>query len=175
LIAARTVALLVVLSLAGACRERGRIDPDIRMASSHEREDASQPAGQGQGEGPSVPTRLVVPPEVGEAYSGIRLAWTDAATGKQGTVEVPIGGTARVPGTNLDVRADVFLPSFSMSQEAITSSGLEEENPAARIQVFEDGKGVFAGWIFTRFPDVHPFTHPRVSFRLEGGVRRTTT
>jgi hypothetical protein len=165
-----TVAV-VVAALAG-CRERGRPDPDIRMAVSHE------PRGNPTEEAPpprGVPTRLVVPEEVQNAYSGIRLAWKDSASGKEGILDVPLEGTARIPGTSLDVRADVFLPAFSMTEEVITSSGIEPENPAARLEVFEGGKGVFAGWIFTRFPDVHPFTHPSVSIRLEGGVRKSSS
>ena len=68
------------------------------------------------------------------------------------------------------VRADVFLPAFTMGGGAITSDGVEPQNPAARITVFDKGKEIFGGWIFTRFPDVHPFTNPRFELHLEGGV-----
>jgi hypothetical protein len=61
-----------------------------------------------------------------------------------------------------------------MTSEQITSSGVGEENPAARIAVLEGQNELFAGWIFKRFPDVHPFQHPRFSLRLEGGVPRKT-
>ena len=64
----------------------------------------------------------------------------------------------------------IIRPAFTMGGGAITSEGVEPQNPAARIAVFEKGKEIFAGWIFTRFPDVHPFTHPRFQLRLEGGV-----
>lgn len=161
--------------LLAACREHGRPDPAIRMAPSH---DVEQPAGQagqagqsGQG-GQKVPTRLEVPPEVEAAYSGIRLAWKDSAGGQQGVIEVPLGGAVKVPGSDLEVRGDIFLPAFSMAQDTITSSGIEEANPAARIAVAEKGAEIFGGWIFTRFPDVHPFQHPRIALRLVGGVRR---
>ena len=167
---------LALLALAGgigigACRERGRPDPSIRMAVSHERATATAEAG-GKELGDTVPTRLVVPPEVTAAYSAIRLTWKDSETGKEGTVEVPIGGSAPLPGSDLEIRADVFLPSFSMSAEEITSTGTGQENPAARIAVVEKGNEIFAGWIFTRFPEVHPFQHPRFSLKLEGGVAR---
>ena len=152
----------------GACRERGRPDPSIRMAVSHDR----ATAGGGKELGETVPTRLVVPPEVTAAYSSIRVGWKDSETGKEGTVEVPIGGEARLPGSDLEIRGDVFLPSFSMSAEEITSTGTGQENPAARIAVLANGSEIFAGWIFTRFPEVHPFQHPRFSLRLEGGVPR---
>jgi hypothetical protein len=163
--------LLVLLAVAAiACRERGRPDPSIRMAVSHEleaEEGGTEPGG-------SVPAKLVVPPEVTTAFSGVRIGWKDSQGGTGGVVDVPIGGSAKIPGSDLEIRSDVFLPSFSMTTEAITSTGIKEENPAARIAVVEKGKEVFAGWIFQRFPDVHPFQHPRFSLKLEGGVPRKT-
>jgi hypothetical protein len=169
---ARIPALALVLAAAigpAACRERGRPDPNIRMAVSHE---PAAPADASKKQGETVPTKLVVPPEVTAAFSGIRLGWKDSSNGKSGTLEVPIGGKTPLPGSDLEVRADVYLPSFSMTSEEITSSSTGEENPAARIAVVEKGKEIFAGWIFTRFPDVHPFQHPRFSLTLEGGVPR---
>lgn len=169
-----------LLAALSACRERGRPDPEIRLAISHEREQGTEPAlvaqsgtaaqpGKESGKA-SVPTRLEVPPAVREAYTGVRLSWKDASGGKSGTVDVPLGGTAPIPGSPLQVRADVYLPAFTMSADAITSTGTAEENPAARIAVLENGKELFAGWIFNRFPDVHPFQHPRFSLKLEGGI-----
>jgi hypothetical protein len=163
--------LLVLLAVAAvSCRERGRPDPSIRMAVSHERE-----AEDGGSElGGTVPTKLVVPPDVTAAFSGVRIGWKDSQSGQEGVVDVPIAGSARIPGSDLEIRTDVFLPSFSMTSEQITSTGIGQENPAARIAVVENGKEVFAGWIFQRFPDVHPFQHPRFSLKLEGGVPRKT-
>jgi hypothetical protein len=176
----------LVLGSVIACREKGRPDPNIRMAISHEpqgtpanasdggQENASSDASPGMGTGPSpkAPTRLDVPPEVLKAYSGIRIHWRDSSNGKEGTLDVPLEGTAQLPDSDLQVRADVFLPAFTMSAESITSSGIEAQNPAARIAVLEKSQEIFAGWIFTRFPDVHPFQHPRFALRLEGGVPR---
>jgi hypothetical protein len=161
-------AFAALLSLS-ACREKGRPDPDIRMAVSHERME-TESAG---GDAGAVPTRLEVPPEVEQAYSGIRLRWTDASDGKEGVIDVPLGGGTPLPDPSLVVRAEVFLPAFSMGGGVLTSDGVEPQNPAARITVFEKGREIFGGWIFTRFPDVHPFTHPRFKLHLEGGVPRT--
>lgn len=157
-----------LLSAFSGCRERGRPDPNIRMAVSHEREAGSPEASAT----PPVPNRLEVPPEIAQTYSGIKVHWKDSTSGKEGALEVPLDGTARVPGSELDVRADVFLPAFTMNAQTITSNGVDPANPAAHITVLEKGKEIFAGWIFTRFPDVHPFEHPRYSLRLEGGVPR---
>ena len=146
------------------------------MAVSHEREAPETGAGMeavaGAPGAPKVPTRLVVPPEVAKTYSAIRLTWKDSGSGKEGAVDVPLGGSARVPDSEVEVRSDVFLPAFTMAADEITSQGVEPNNPAARITVVEKGSEIFSGWIFTNFPDVHPFQHPRFSLRLAGGVRR---
>lgn len=173
---AAALGMALLLAGAAACRERGRPDPTVRMIASHEQTEESAPMGRsagGPGAGPEVPTRLEVPPEVEETWSGVRLAWKDLSNGKEGTIDVPLGGAAPLPDPTLVVRADVFLPAFSMGGGAITSSGVEPENPAARVAVFEKGQQVFGGWIFQRFPDVHPFSHSRWQLRLEGGVRKT--
>ena len=170
----RAIVLGLGLVLAGfSCRETGRPDPAVRMAPSH---DVEQQAGTNTGEagGQKVPQRIDIPPEVQSAYSGIRLSWKDANNGEQGLLDVPLGGTARIPGSAppLELRGDVYLPAFTMTQDAITSSGVEEQNPAARYSASEGGTEIFAGWIFARFPDVHPFQHKRYSLKLVGGIRK---
>ncbi len=168
--------VLVLLALAAwaaipACRERGRPDPNVRMAISHEQ--AIQPAaGQGAGPGADVPTTLDVPPAVSQAFTGIKIAWKDKSDGKEGVIEVPLGGATPLPDPSLVVRGDAYLPAFTMGGGSITSDGIEEKNPAARITVFDKGKEIFGGWIFTRFPEVHPFGHPRFQLTLVGGVAK---
>lgn len=167
------LSVLVILLAASACGEKGRPEPGIQMAVSHERESAPEGAGGAGGEeAPKVPNRLVVPPEVEKTYSAIRLTWKNSQTGKEGELDVPLGGSARLPESEMDVRADAFLPAFTMSGDAITSQGVEATNPAARITVSDKGAEIFGGWIFTNFPDVHPFQHPRFSLRLAGGVKK---
>jgi hypothetical protein len=177
--------LLVLAACAAAaaapgCRERGRPDPNIRMAISHDKvgdgaaEGGQPPQGRGAAGASEIPTRLEVPPEVLAAYSGIKISWKDRSDGKSGSIDVPLGGGTPLPDPSLVVRADVFLPAFTMGGGAITSDGVEPQNPAARITVFEKGKEIFAGWIFTRFPDVHPFAHPRFQLHLEGGVPKAS-
>jgi hypothetical protein len=169
----RTVLVLGAVLAVIACQERGRPDPDIRMAVSHEPSVAGESGGREEGDAGAVPTRLEVPPEVQSAYSGLRLRWKDKQNGKEGVVDVPLGGGVPLPDPTLVVRGDVYLPAFTMGGGAITSDGVEEQNPAARITVFEKGNPIFGGWIFTRFPDVHPFTHARYELRLEGGIKRS--
>jgi hypothetical protein len=170
----RRVAAAVAMSAVAiaACRERGQPDPNIRMAVSHERAEQAGEPSQTPGDPGAAPTRLEIPPEVAQAWSGIRIGWKDQSNASEGVIDVPLGGATPLPDPSLVVRADAFLPAFTMGAGAITSDGVKPQNPAARIAVFEKGQEIFAGWIFTRFPDVHPFAHPRFQLRLEGGVPR---
>ena len=161
------------LAAAAGCGEKGRPEPGIQMAISHERESGPEGAAGGGEEGQAkVPSKLVVPPEVEKTYSAIRLAWKNSQTGKEGELDVPLGGSARVPDSEMEVRADAFLPAFTMKGDAITTQGVEATNPASRITVSDQGKEVFSGWIFANYPDVHPFQHPRYSLKLAGGVKK---
>lgn len=155
------------------------------MAISHEREEVPPPAaGQNALASPAqdqnmtlaqpVPTLLEVPPEVAQAFSGVQLAWRDKSNGQEGVLDVPLGDAAKLPGSNIEVHADVYLPAFTMTAQTITSTGTQEENPAARVTVAEKGSQLFAGWLFLRFPDIHPFQHPRYALRLVGGIRKAS-
>ena len=174
---------LASVFVSAGCQEKGRPDPGVQMVASHER--VAGPAGGAEGgsgmgaaagtetgAAPKVPARLVVPPEIAKTYSAIQVTWKDSAGGKEGTLDIPLGGSARVPNSELEVHADVFLPSFAMTAEEITSNGVDLTNPAARLTVVEKDKQVFSGWIFTNFPDVHPFEHPRFSLKLAGAVKK---
>lgn len=169
------LAVLVAAAFAAGCKERGRPDPNVRMAISHDKAvDGATEGGQTQppaaGPGADVPNRLEVPPDVQHAFTGVKITWQDKTDGKQGTIDVPLGSGTPLPDPSLVVRADVYLPAFTMGGGAITSESAEEKNPAARITVFQKGKEIFSGWIFKNFPDVHPFTHPRFQLHLEGGI-----
>jgi hypothetical protein len=161
----------MILVAAVSCKERGRPNPSVNMAISHERAvQTATEADSAGAPGADVPNRLDVPPEVAAAYSGVKIHWTDKVAGTSGVIDVPLGGTSPLPDPSFVVGADVFLPAFTMGNGAITSQGVDPQNPAARISVAQNGKEIFGGWIFTRFPDVHPFTNPRYELKLEGGV-----
>lgn len=176
---------ILVLVAACACREKGRPDPTIQMAISHDREEVPAPApAQDPLANPAqdqkatlaqpVPTLLEVPPEVAKVFSGIQLAWRDKSNGQEGVLDIPLGEASKLPGSNIEVRADVYLPAFTMTAQTITSTGIQEENPAARVTVSENGSQLFSGWLFLRFPDIHPFQHPRYVVRLVRGIHKTS-
>jgi hypothetical protein len=86
------------------------------------------------------------------------------------TVTVNLGGEAAVPGSALRLRAGDFLPALQVKDNEITSASNEPSNPAALVTIWDDGKQVFQGWLFGKFPDMQPFEHPKYRVTLVEGV-----
>jgi hypothetical protein len=86
------------------------------------------------------------------------------------TVTVNLGGEAAAPGSTLKLRAGEFLPALQVKDNEITSASNEPSNPAALVTIWDDGKRVFQGWLFGKFPDMQPFEHPVYRVTLLEGV-----
>ena len=99
---------------------------------------------------------------------------SDKSNGKTGALEVPLGGSAALPGSALTVARGRLPSGLHDVADGHHVPGRRAAEPGgAHRGLREGGKEIFAGWIFTRFPDVHPFTHPRFQLRLDGGVPKT--
>jgi len=86
------------------------------------------------------------------------------------TITLNVGAEVAVSGTKLKLRAEEFLPALQVKDNEITSGSNEPVNPAALMTIWEDGKQVFHGWLFSKFPDMQPFEHPTYRITLIEGV-----
>jgi len=77
-----------------------------------------------------------------------------------------------VPGSNLKITVGEFLPDFKMEGLNITSLSNDPNNPAVNVKVFEGDKEVFKGWLYSKFPAIHPFEHPTYALLLKDGVKK---
>ena len=59
-----------------------------------------------------------------------------------------------------------FFPNFVMNELYYTSMNNELWNPAVRLKVEENGKPIYDGWVFARYPDLYAFEHPRFGIQL---------
>lgn len=134
-----------------------------------QQEMAPQQQGQQMGMPQKIETILVVPDDVKKKWKAIKLNLTDKATNKSSLVSVEIGKESTLPGTNLKVFVEAFLPAFKMDGGQITSTSSDQTtNPAAKVVVTENGQEIFKGWLFELYPTVHPFNHPKYTLSLAG-------
>ena len=130
-----------------------------------------QPQGQmGQPAMPQkVETVLVVPDGVKNKWKAVKINVTDKTSNKSQIITVEIGKEVQIPNSDLKIFVETFLPAFKMEGGTITSTSVDQPtNPAVKLKVFEKGEEVFKGWLFERFPNVHPFNHPKYALLLAG-------
>lgn len=116
--------------------------------------------------------KVVVPDAVKGSWKAakIEVEYKDKKTKKQFTV--PLHSEFKVPDSDLVIKMGDFLPHFSMAADSITSNSNNPENPAAKIEVLQSQKPVFHGWLFAKFPAVHPFQHDKYGVTLVEGIKK---
>jgi len=121
--------------------------------------------------------KVVVPAEVKEAWSAVKIIVNDKKTNKQKEFTVAIGKELTVPDSNLKIKVAHFLPDFKMTEQTITSASNDANNPSAGVTIDENGKQIFPssgelGWLYSKFPAIHPFQHERFEVTLKEGVKK---
>lgn len=110
--------------------------------------------------------RVIVPDEVRERWTAVKIAVQDKENNQQEVYTVNIGSGFMVDDSSLNLKVEVFLPYFQMDGMTLTSISNDPRNPAAKISISENGQEVFNGWLFSKYPNTHAFQHPRYSFSL---------
>lgn len=133
------------------------------------------PAHEGMGIS-TTKFQIVVPEDVKESWSGVRLILNDKELNRETELTIGIGEELRIPETNLNIKVGYFLPDFKMSGDIITSASNKPDNPSAGVIIYEKGKKIFPqkgewGWLYVKFPSVHPFMHERYELFLKEGIR----
>jgi hypothetical protein len=132
------------------------------------------PPGQG-GPGMNVPKgelSIAVPDSVKGKWSAVKLVVEDKATKKKQEFTVNLNSELKIPNSNLKIAVGDFLPEFKMDAQTITSASNEPKNPAVRVKVFEGDKEIFKGWLYSKFPTIHPFEHPKYGLALKEGIKK---
>ena len=130
------------------------------------------PAGHPQVGGTGRPVRI--PDAVMGKWQAVKLRVVEKDGGNPPeTFTVRLGGQLAIPGSKLRVKAGEFLPALQVSGGEITSASNDPTNPAVLVTVSEDGKETFRGWLFSKFPEMQPFEHPRYRITLVEGVPKS--
>jgi hypothetical protein len=121
--------------------------------------------------GPKVEKKILVPDSVKAKWNKVKFAIQDKASKKSSEYTVNVGSEFKVPNTNLRIVVGEFLPDFRMDEATITSASDMPNNPAVRVEVFENGKTIFKGWLYSKFPTIHSFEHERYGLTLKEGIK----
>jgi len=159
-------AALLVISLAGtSCKKKEK--PPLPPPQQ-----AGMPAApHGPMEG-GQEKKVVVPEEIQTAWKAVKIEVELKEKKSKKEFTVPLNSEFKVPDTDLTLKVGAFLPHFSMTADQITSSSNDPVNPACNIEILVGEKKSFEGWLFAKFPDVHPFQNDRYGVKLLEGTRK---
>lgn len=111
---------------------------------------------------------VVVPEIVEKTWESVSIKITDKQNKTDELVTIKIGDTYKIPNSSMSIRVLHFLPDFEMNSFGMTTKSNNPDNPAVNFEVSENGKKIYTGWLFSKFPDVHTFNHERYAFNLDG-------
>jgi hypothetical protein len=134
------------------------------MAGCTKQEEKKAPTPQTQGA--KKETIVVVPDSVKGKWKAVRIAVNDKIAKKESVHTINIGSELAIPGSDLVIKVENFLPQFVMEGTTLTSQSNEPKNPAAQIRINQGGKEIFKGWLFSLYPTTHALQHPQYSFTL---------
>lgn len=120
---------------------------------------------------PKGEIKVVVPDTIKGKWSSVKLSIKNKETNKEEQVTVKLNSEYQVPNTNLKIKVGDFLPDFKMDGLTITSASAEPKNPAVKVIIYENNKEIFKGWLYSKFPDIHPFQHEKFSITLIEGIK----
>ena len=129
-------------------------------------------APHGEAGAPPVEKKIVVPEDVKGTWKAVKVEVEYKGKKSKKTFTIPVNSEFKVPDSDLTVKVGSFLPHFTMAADQITSGSNNLENPAAQVEVFEAGKEVFHGWLFSKYPAVHPFQNDKFGLVLLEGVKK---
>jgi len=109
-----------------------------------------------------------IPPDVEGKWKAIQiLVRNKADDGKNELKTVPLGSSFQIVGTRINVTVGPFLPNFVMDQGTYTSMNNQAINPAVQLVVEENGKVLYKGWTFAKYPEMYAFEHEAFALELK--------
>jgi len=115
--------------------------------------------------------KVVVPAEIKEEWKAVKIAIIDKIANKTNEITVKLGTEYTIANSDIKIKVKEFLPDFRMDGLTITSASNTPKNPAVYISVYEGEKEIFKGWIYSKFPTIHPFQHDRYKLVLIEGIK----
>ena len=110
---------------------------------------------------------VVVPAGVEGKWKAVKLLVKNKTDEERNEMKtITLGSSFELEDSGIRVTVGPFLPNFVMSQEAYTSSGNELTNPAVQLVVEQNGKTLYTGWAFAKYPTMYAFEHDVFALQL---------
>lgn len=164
------VSMLLIVGLAGAGCQKKEPPPTPPPAPGQGMPPGSEMPGQ-----PGAPhgsmagapeKKITVPDAVRGSWKAVKLEVEYKEKKSKKAFSIPLNSDFKVPDSDMTLKVGDFLPHFTMTADSITSGSNNLENPAVRIEVMQGGKSVFKGWLFSKYPAVHPFQSDKYGLAL---------
>jgi hypothetical protein len=155
------ISKLNVSKFEGSRSKSPRVDAGL---DSQAAEDGNHPIVQ---ESVKVERAVVLPEEADGKWKAVKLLIMnkkDEAHNQMKTIA--LGSSFVLEDSGIKVTVGPFLPNFVMNQKAYTSSGNELTNPAVQLVVEQNGKTLYTGWAFAKYPTMYAFEHEDFALQL---------
>ncbi len=140
-------------------REQQSMTPESGMPPMSGHGDIQMPATEEM--------KVIVPDDIKSKWKGVVLMVIDKETTAAKDYPVRLSGRFTIPGSKIEVQVEEFLPDLKIDGNIYTTETSELLNPAIHVLITEDGKELFKGWLFQKFPSVHPFKHQKFGITLK--------
>jgi len=173
----RNSTTLILITLLAAFGCGGSATPtadDVNAEAAHDSMPADDVHANAMGgemhQGGGINAEIFLDPEIADDWRAIRVRVVELETMNESFFEIPIGEEAPLGDTGLSLRTVAFIPDFVMSEGGITSRSAQQQNPAARVVIIEQGKDDYEGWLFGAMPEIHAYPHELYGVMLSEGV-----
>jgi hypothetical protein len=156
------LALVALLFTLGACKKKD--ETPITGAPHETAPTIMMPAGEPQ---------VVVPDTVKDKWNAVVITIEDKTANTSEDVKIPLNNSHTIKGSNIKIAVGDFLPDFKMDGVTITSLSNEPNNPAVRVIVYEGDEELWKGWLYSKFPAIHPFQHEKYGLLLKEGIKES--
>ena len=110
---------------------------------------------------------VVVPDGVKGKWKAVKLLVKNKKDEERNEMKaITLGSSFELEDSGVRVTVGPFLPNLVMSQKAYTSSGNELTNPAVQLVVEQNGKTLYTGWAFAKYPTMYAFEHDVFALQL---------
>jgi len=155
------------ISEVGMPQFEGSRSKSLQAGVNQELEINSEQAHPGLKEGIKIDRGIVVPKEVEGQWKAVKIMVRNKLDESRNSMKIAsLGNNFILDGSRLKVTVGPFMPNFVMTKKNYSSNGNELINPAVRLLIEENGKTLYEGWAFAKYPSMYAFEHDEFELQL---------